>query len=431
MNMRCANPVGRGAVVLTVATLLAPFAAAQSDGDLPPWHPLHPDRVADVREAPMPAMSENFYKRLARIHELLEEDKGQEALGLLGRIRPDRIAEYEAAQFYQTLGYAHSQLGREDDAFEAFVQCMELDMLPTSQQQSIVYSVASQYASRERYDESNETLLRWFRHEPKPRAEAYVVIAANFAQSDRMADALPYVLRANELADQPNENWRNLQLAIHVDLRQLQDAIALLKDNIAIWPDDVRHYIALAGIYSEAGEDPRALATLSIPWQRGMLVASEAILNLVRLNVFLETPARGAAILSEAMSLGHVEEDTTNLRLLLNAWMLARENNRAVDTIDKLAALADDGEYYRQKALILNETGDWDLVVESCQQALDKGGLENPGEVWLLQGVAHAELEQFDLAIDAFENAKRSGTDNIRRDANSWIGYVEERKGPS
>ena len=127
------------------------------------------------------------------------------------------------------------------------------------------------------------------------------------------------------------------------------------------------------------------------------------------------------------MENGHVEENSKNLRLLLNSWTMARETDRAVDAIDKLARLADDGEVYHRKALLLNESGEWEGVVESCRLAMEKGGLEEPGEVWLLQGVALAELGRFDQAIAAFENARRSGSDNVRRNASTWIGYVEER----
>lgn len=418
--------------VALASAMLVPFAAAEGAGDLPQWHPLRPDRVADERNAPPSTMSQHFYNRLSRVHALLDENSPEEGLALLDRVRPDRIGKYEAAQLYQTYGYIYSALEREDDAFAAFEKSLELDMLPTHQQQRIRYSVAGHHAVNERYEESNTTLMRWFRLEPNPGAEAYVVMGANSAQRGMMAEALPYVVRANHLAEQPSQNWRDLQLAIHVELGQFADAIELLKDNIGIWPDNVRNYTTLSRLYVETGEDEGALAALSIPWQRGILLAREDILSLVRLNLFQENPARGGMILSAAMERGHVDQDPGNLRLLLNAWMMARENDRAIATIDRLAELADDGEYYRRKALLLNETGEWEGVVGSCRLALAKGGLEDPGEVWLLQGVALAELGRFAQAIDAFESAKRSGKDSVRRDANAWIGYVEERsRGPS
>lgn len=422
--------MGKRLAMLSALLMLTLPAAAQDDlSNLPQWHPLRPDRVVEEREEPPASMSESFYRRLSRTHELLDEDNLTEALDLMDRIRTDRLSDYESAQLYQTYGFVYSQLEREDEAFEAFGKCLELDALPTMVQQGIVYSVASYYAGEERFEDSNSTLLRWFRYEAEPRAEAYVLMGANFAQREMMRDALPYVIRANELAEAPNESWRNLQLAIHVELRQVPEAIELLKDNIGIWPDKLRFYQVLSGLYMEANNDEGALSALTIPWYRGMLETESDILSLARLNLYLENPARAGEILSEALERGHVEENFDNLRLLLNSWTMAREMDRAVDAIDKLAQLADDGEFFHRKAMLLNEMGDWDGVVDSCHRALEKGGLENPGEVWILQGVALAELRRFNEAIEAFESAKRDGADNIRRNANAWIGYVRDRTG--
>ena len=235
-------------------------------------------------------MSEGFYTRLSRVHELLDADSPEEALELMDRIRPDRIGKYEAAQLYQTYGFVYSQLGREDEALDAFRKCMELDALPTHQQQSIVYSVAGFHAGNERYDESNTALMRWFRYEPDPIAEAYIFMGANFAQREMMREALPYVIRANQLAEQPSENWRDLQLAIHVRLGQLADAIDLLKDNIGIWPDRVRNYVVLSGLYTETGQDEGALAALLIPWQRGALVVEATFSTWSGSICFSRTP---------------------------------------------------------------------------------------------------------------------------------------------
>ena len=428
MAGRPKHRLGYGVLVVLASSSLAPLVAAQGDiGDLPPWHPLRADRVAEIRKPPPPTMSEGFYNRLSRVHELLDADGPEEALELLAQVRADRIGRYEAAQLYHTYGFVYSQLGREDEAFDAFKKCLELDALPSHQQQDVVYSVAGYHAGNERHKESNAMLLRWFRYEANPFAEAYVAMGANFAQREMMRDALPYVVHANELAGQPNRNWRNLQLAIHVRLGQFGAAIELLKDNIGIWPGNVRDYVALSGLYTETGQDESALAALSIAWRQGILLAQSDILNLVRLNLFLDNPARAARVLRAAMDRGHVDEDTENLKLLLNAWTMARETDRAVVTIDKLARLAQDGEVYHRKALLLNETGRWEDVVESCRMALTIGGLENPGEVWLLKGVALVELRQFSDAIGAFENAKRSGNDRIRGSAVTWLDYVRER----
>ena len=407
---------------------LAPLAVAQStNDDLPNWHPLHSERVADDRVAPQPTTSETFFHRLSNVYTVLDEGKPDEALELLQRIRPRRISNYEQAQLHRTYGFVYLQLKRDDEAFAAFQKCVELDALPTPTHQSIVYSLVGYYAGEERYDESNAALLQWFRYESNPSAESYVVLGANYAKQDLMKEALPYVVRANQLADEPNSNWRDIQLAIHVDLGQLDAAIELVRDNIGIWPETVRNYVVLSGLYTETGREQSALATLSIAWHRGLLESKADILELVRLNLILDAPARAGTILKDAMQQGWVKENADNLRLLLDSWTLARENNQAVEVIDQLAKMAADGNYYYRKALLLNETHDWAQVVESCKLAIEKGKLDEPGAVWLLQGIALIELGKLDEAEAAFRNAERTENENVRRDASAWIGYVEDR----
>ncbi|RKU24261.1 hypothetical protein C6500_00425 [Candidatus Poribacteria bacterium] len=416
-------------VCLLLVVVLTPFSFTQSENDqLPQWHPLNSTRVADVRKLPPTTMSENFFMRISRVHEMLDERNLDEALGLLDRVNPKRVSRYEAAQLHYTYGVIYSQLDRATDAFEEFRKSLELKVLPTHQQQSLTYSLAGFYANTERYTESNQTLLRWFQFEPNPHAEAYAVMGQNFARQQLMQEALPYVLAANRLAKQPNRNWRKLQLAIHVELEQFVDAIELLKDNIGIWPDELDNYIVLSRIYEETREDLSALATLEIPWQKGILREQKDVLNLVRLNLSNENPARAAGVLSEALQRDYVEENTRHLRLLNSAWMLAREHDLAIATLDKLAQLAEDGEVYWQKAMLQNENGNWTGVVDSCSLALAHGDLENPGEVWLLKGIALTELGQFSEAVDAFQNASKSDSDNIRRSANAWIDFIEERE---
>ena len=55
--------------------------------------------------------------------------------------------------------------------------------------------------------------------------------------------------------------------------------------------------------------------------------------------------------------------------------------------------------------------------------------LENPGDVYILRGMAHTELGEFDEAIDSFTQAIEVGTDGNKRNAEAWIEYVSDRQG--
>src|SRR5690606_38710494 len=132
-------------------------------------------------------------------------------------------------------------------------------------------------------------------------------------------------------------------------------------------------------------------------------------------------------ILEQEMRRGRVEETEANLELLRSAWTAAREFAKAVEVIDRLAPMADDGEYYMQKAQLLNEQGDWAGIIEATERALEKGGLEQTGAAYVLMGMAYAELGEYGRALEALGRA-RDFESAARRNAEAWIEYVRDRQ---
>ena len=413
---------------------LAGVAAAWADPaePLPTWHPLRELRAAEPRQEPNTTMSERVYRQLADVHELLGEGgeggegKLDAALAALDRIGTRNLAPYELAQVQQARGFIHAQQGRDDAALAAFERCIALDALPTFAQQGVVFAVARYYAGAERYRESNQAAMRWFRFAPDPGADAYMLVGVNHVQQGDLPAGLPYVRRANAIVPQ-REAWLRMELAILVETGQRDAAIALAETIVNLWPGKARHYETLGGLLLDAGEDARALSVLTVPWLAGLLREERQIVTLARLNMHLNNPARGAAVLAAALGDGRVPPTVANLELLLNAWAAARETAQAAAVTDQLAAVAEHGEYHLRRALLDSEDGDWPGVAAAAEQALAKGGLARPGEAWVLRGVALAELARFPAALEAFEGALREGPEATRRNAAAWMRYVRLR----
>ena len=413
-----------------LAWLLLAIGAQPSVAEdaLDAWHPLNPARVADIRKAPPTTMGEVSFRRLSRAHELLGEADFEGALDELDRLGLAGLNPYEKAQVLQAYGFVYSQSGEQQKAFDAFEQCIALDALPTQAQQGIKYSLAAYYSGEERYAESNRMILRWFRLEAKPIADAYLLMAINYSEQGEIVAALPYVKRANALAEPPREPWKRLELALLFESKRYRDAIALLEEMISLWPGTVQYYEMISGLFVETQQDARALAALMVPWLDGRLTDEHLVLRLVRLNLFLEHPARGAAILERAIAHGHVQQSVENLELLLAAWTNARESEKAVRVIDVLAERAEDGKYYLEQALLLNERGEWQRVADAAGNALRKGGLERSADAWILLGIAMTELGRYDEAVEAFAGARRDGGEESQA-ASAWISYVRELAG--
>jgi len=419
-------------VIFGIGIVLAlPFVAQGETGveqAWPDWHPLQEARVADVRKDPASSMSVFVYERLLTIQELIEDGELAKALSSLDSLSQHKINTYERAHIERTRGYIHSQQRDDPRAFEAFEASVQLDILPTAMQQSLLYSLATFHASSGRHSESNETLMRWFRYEMAPDAGAYLLMGSNYLQLDERMHALPYVRRANALAKPPREAWKQIELAILFEAKRHGEAIELLADMIRIWSDRVRYYATLSGLLVETGQAARALSVLMVPWLDGLLVDDEDILTLARLHIYQGNPDRAARILQQAIERAHLPADDEEVHeLLVAAWTEARELERAVEALSQMAQISNRGDLMLRKAQLLSEAGDWESVVSASRSALEMGGLERPGEAWMLSGIALAELERFDESMNAFEGARREGSEDVRENAAVWISYVRDR----
>lgn len=382
----------------------------------------------EVREERSVQMSEQTYRRLTAIHELLGTNEIDEALTRLEALKRQNLTVYEEALIYQTEGFCHAQKGDYRLAIDAFQRCLDMDVLSNLAQQGTRYSLAGLLAGEERFDDAISTMLVWLRfaQEPVP-ADAYMLIGSGYAELTRLASALPYVQEAIRRGERPNESWYMLELSIHFENMDYPGAADLLRRMVVLWPDRARLWDMLASAYLELGDDASALATLMVAYKKDLIQEENRLLHLAHLNMFLEIPYEAGRILEAEIATGRISSEQDNLELLLSAWTAAREFERAVEVIDELALLSTDGGYFLQKAQLLNEQGEWSGVVDAAAGALEQGGLDEVGDVWILKGMAHTELEQYEEALTAFQEASRTD-DESRRNAQAWIEYVRDRR---
>ncbi len=299
--------------------------------------------------------------------------------------------------------------------------------LPPAAHQGMLYSLAGLLTSEGKYLKSIETAREWFRYEEKPQAAAYMIIGSSFAQLERYDDALPYVLKAIEKSEKPAEGWYMLALAIHLQKERYQQSAKLLLTMLQNWPDKPRYWEMLAGCYLELEDDKRALDTMMLSHNNGMLTTPERIRALAQLNLMRDIPYTAGVILDKAITSGILKGDEKDLKLLLQAWLSAHEYDRAVDAINRLEPYAEDGEYFLQAAQIFNETGEWQKVVDNANKALD-AGLKKTGIALLLAGTAYAELGRYDDAVRVFKQVRATADSSQRRNAESWIAFVDEKR---
>lgn len=407
------------ALLIAVIGLAPPTTRAQEE--------LDENRTVLKRDDPVHSMTEPVYRRLSAAHEQLGEDQLDEALDTLRKLQKTRLNKYEKALVYQTLGFVYAQQSDNENAIKSFEQSLALESMPGQAHQGMLYSLAGLYLAENQFEQSIATIREWFRYEPDPLPDAYMMIASSYTELQQFDAALPYVLMAIDKAEKPRENWYMMALAIHFEKVRFDDAIPVLKTMLEYWPDKPRYWDMLAGSYLEIEDDQKALDTMMLAYNNNMITSESRVLAVVQLNMLQGIPFAAGTILEAELDKGTVAEEKRTLDMLLQAWMTAREYDRAVATINRLTPYAKGGEYFLQAAGIYNETGEWQKVADNAGKALD-AGLEEPIQALMLAGTAYSELDRFDEALSAFTEVREIGDNSERRNADSWINFVKEKQ---
>ncbi|HUG98619.1 MAG TPA: tetratricopeptide repeat protein [Gammaproteobacteria bacterium] len=382
----------------------------------------------DVRRSePGLMMSEHAYRRFEQITALYGDGRHADALAMAESYLRADLNDYERAMGEQLAGYALVALGRPTEALPRFERAVALDALPNDAHFNMLRSLAQLYASLERWQQSVDVMSRYFVYQQDASAEDRIMMGQALVQLGRHREALSWVRGALERAgDEPRESWLQLELAILFELDDHAGALDVLNRMVARWPDRLRYWEMMAGVHQQLNQDMEALAALTAAYNGGLFTGQEKLLNLVRMNMYVGLPYQAGRILDRALDASRVEADRATLELLLEAWVAAREFDLAAGVIDRLAPLSRDGNLYMRKARMRMEQNQWQAALEAVDRALELGGVSEPGNAWLLRGIALLELERLEESRQAFRQAQDFDPDT-RRQAREWQRFVEDK----
>ena len=414
---------------LALIILLSFSIIAEAATNLPKYHPLREDREVLDRPNSVRQFSYNVNKKFEGVSDRFGNGDLDGAMQSLESMLEWNLSKYEKAVVYQFMGFVFVQQNKIDDAIKVFSKTVDLNVLSNTQHQSTQFNLASLYGSREEWDLTINALMKFYEFEREPVAESYIMTGIAYFQKGLPLEALPYIHIANEKAIKPKESWLQLELAILFINKRYDEAIDVVKKLSTYWPEKEKYWETMAGTYMEMQKDANALAALSLGYKNNAISKAETLENLARLNLYLEIPYQAATLIEKNIQDGNIENSEKNLRLLLGAWTAAREFNKAIAVIDILAPITGEGKLYIQKAMLLNENGDWEGVKDATVKALYDEELENKGDVFILRGMAETELGYYDQAIESFTQAMEIGTETNKKNAEAWIEYVGDRRG--
>lgn len=431
MKMRSGTTQGSAGRGLRLVALLALGLAVGLAGVAAPFESAHAQserakKKQAKKERKNFATGEWAFKKLAAAHEALEEEDYAEALSLLKDMENRRsLNDHEKALMYQTFAFVYSSQGKYKEAIPFFEKCLAQDAMPESAILQTKYNLGQLYMSSERYRDALKILEPWIKQADNPSASAYYIVGMAHVQLEDAKRALPYARMAVKKSKKPRESYLQMALSLEFENKNYKHVARLLEVLITYFPKK-SYYLQLSAVYAELGRDRNALSAMELAYEQDMLTSENELLRIAQAYLYHDVPYRAAQILDKGIKEKRIEANAKNLQSLGDAWLHARELDRALPPLQRAAAKSGDGNLFVRIAQVHLERGENPQAVTALQKGLAKGGLDDPGNAYLLVGIAHTSEKRFGPAREAF--AKAGNYEKNRAAAAQWTRHLEQQE---
>lgn len=378
-----------------------------------------------------PAMRERVYSQLARAQKLADEGQVDEGLAVLDRVksRIEQINSYEKAMLWNFYGFIYYGKNDSEAAIAAFEKVVEQKNIPESLELSTLFSLAQLSMAAEKYNKTIDYLAKWQAVKGELNSNALVLKAnAYYAMKDYSAaeKAISQVVAdAYKNGNIPKENWLVLKRALHYELKQTAQ-VTEMSEQLVRHYSKASYWIDLANMYGETEQAEKQLSVMEAAYQQGFVTKKIDLQTLSQLYYESGAPYKAAKLLSKSIEDGIVLENVKILNYLAQAWLSAKETEKAVPVLRRAANLSKSGNLDARLAEALIELEQWQSAIDSANTAKQKGNLDRPGNLDVILGIAHFNLKQFDQAIASF--SKATDKKQQRRIAEQWIKYAKKEK---
>ncbi|MEM9305532.1 MAG: tetratricopeptide repeat protein [Pseudomonadota bacterium] len=416
-----ATTAASAASIGTLAQLGA-VALAQNDDE-----ERDPTEGRNVRRTP--TMREAVYKKLSEAQTAAEADDMATAREMIAEVQEMRnLSGYETAQIYNFQAFIAYSSEDYPGAIRAYQTVLEQEDVPEAMYNQTLFSLAQLHFAVEDYAGAERYLRQWMGVVPEPTADSYILLAQAIYSQERYADALQpmeegiALARANDI--EVKEQWLLLLRVLHYEMENYPKVAEILEELIRRFPKK-QYWLQLSGVYGELEQPERRLITLEIAYRQGLFDKEQEYMNLAQLLMQQEIPYRGAQVLEDGISKGVIEKTYKNMRVLGQAYLMAQEEEKAVDPLSEAAARSSDGDLDLQLANIYLNLEQFADAEASARNAIEKE-TDREGDAWFMVGMALFSQEKLGDAQRAFEQATKD-RDN-RAAASQWITYIEKER---
>ena len=382
--------------------------------------------VFAAEEEKAPAISASLYKKLTKTEAFIASGAYPQARELLATIlKSVKANSYEQAISLRSLASVYALENNYKKAAKLIEQCLAMQQLPASQQQAALLNLGQLYMATEQYHQAIKPLESWLKQNRQTKNSHVKVLLANaYTQLKHYRKALPHIEAAIKQTQQPKESWIQLNLALYYELKNYQSAARLLNKLIVRYPDKKQYWQQLSSAYQQLRHYSKALSIQHLAYQKGLFKDEAHILQIVNLFLYTKQPYQAAQFLAYSLKSKQLKNSAKHFELLANSWTDAREYTQAITALKQASALDNKGQLYFRLGRIHVEQELWQAAITALNKAINKGGLRNKGEAYILLGMSLYENQQLAAARKAF--AKASKFKASKKSARQWLNYIKQ-----
>lgn len=369
------------------------------------------------------------YKVLQRIQKLMDEENYQQALKKADEFAP-RIENvpFELALLNQIKAYIHMLQGEPVAAISIFENVLANTLLPESTENNMRYNLAQLYIQTEQLDKGLTLLEKWLATVDNIPADAHALAGQCYYLKKNFSGAEQHLTSAVNKSKAPQENWYKLLLATHFEQKQYEKAEVLLRTLLRNYPNNREYWVQHSNIALILNREQLALASLELAEDKALLEDKDLI-KLVKLNMHNDAPHRAARLLQSAIDEKRTEADNEKLQLLADAWIIAREYEQALKTLQKAIDMDKDnrGQYALRKGEILIQLERWQDAATALKLASSShhDDAEKKARANLLLGISAYYLNDYAMSHSALQKATLHAS--TRDTANDWYQHTKQQ----
>ena len=375
-------------------------------------------------------INQKVFTKLQTLQGLVESKQFDSAQDLLAQLYQQKLNGHERAQVHNLHANLWLQQNQYNKAMSLFSQVVDAKDIPDGLRQNGLRMLMQLHMAQNNYQQALDYSERLILTLADVDAPLLALRAQCLLQIKQYSQAEEAINNAIDLAQRqgqpPQENWLLILNAIYHSQEDYSAMVPVLNRLLGLYPKD-RYAYTLAAVYGQLQQRKKQLLLLEPLYDAGYLTQKNQITLLAQLMMAEGVPVKAANILEQ-----HVNQsvrDTTSqrdLETLAQAWLMARELERALGPLQAAAKLADNGEPYLRLAYVYHSLNNWPKVVDAVSQALIRGQLHNQGNALVLLGMAQYKQQDYASAIATFSRA--SGFSSVTVVSQQWQAFVESQQ---